>query len=199
MNTSLNNLDSEQPFEAGTRVPSLIAQLQAATDTTRGSGTMAGADPSPRPTARIEAVDTLILIDHHAAAWVRRLGHDDPGSTIACLTRLDGLHAGIPTPHHPTSRHGDCCTRHQLEHDIRTWWHQARIITGWDTPAYRPSATCLHCGHPGTLRVSLHPLAATCVICRTTWDETTIGLLTRHIDTEHTLNHLVLTHGGAVA
>lgn len=186
-----------------TDVPALVHQLLGATP--GGSKDEAGAGAAKsKPAARIEAVDTLMLIDDEAARWIRRLGEDDPGDqvnkttgrripgsgTIACLQLLHGLHAsqttcGRTTPHRTTAGRPDCCTRHAIEHDVRRWWHQARIITGWDTPAYRPFNTCPICEHRGSLRINLALHAGLCVECRSVWDADDIGLLAEWIRTEN--------------
>jgi hypothetical protein len=63
---------------------------------------------------------------------------------------------------------------------------QARIVTGWDSPAWSPDNTCPQCGERGTLKVRLAEHIAMCKndACRATWDETTIGLLADHIRAE---------------
>lgn len=187
-----------------THVPALVLQLLNAQPA--GSGEMSGATATSRPAAHIESLDTLMLIDDEAARWVRKLGEDDPGDkidhttglpisgsgTIRCLRKLAGLWPNIA---HCTRTHGAkpseknhhtwCCTRHQLDNDIRRWWRQARIISGWDTAAYRPWATCPICEHRGGLRINLQLQSAFCVECRETWDPTTIGILAQHIRTEN--------------
>ena len=184
-----------------TSVPSLVRQLLGATPA--GSGEEAGsATAKSKPAARIEALDTIMLIDDEAARWVRKLGHDDPGDhldpttgtsdsgsgTIACIRLVHALHAGLPTgKQHKARRDGVhwCCSRHHIEHDVRRWWHQARIITGWDSLAWRPDNTCPVCEQRRTLRINLTMQAGFCVECRTIWDPTEIGLLAEHVRTEN--------------
>lgn len=216
-----------------TRVPSLVHQLLEVTGSTSGSGDMSGSTPTSRPTARIECIDTLMLIDDEAARWLRRLGEDDPGDefevvnrtpppagpacqrcqhpscarvrrgelverrpiagsgTIRCLLRLNGL---LPTtercgPKDHGGRGEDqvtwCCAYHEIVHDVRRWWRQARVIAGWDSPAYRPWATCPVCEHRGGLRVNLEMQTGFCVECRSIWGPETIGLLADHIRVEN--------------
>lgn len=157
-----------------TRVPSLLDQLQHADQPSTGAGGAGGYDS--RPAASLEALDTLIRIDLEAARWVRDLGEDDPGDTAACIRKLHGLHASATEP-----------AQRDIERDIRRWWNQARIATGWDSPAWRPDNTCPLCGKRGTLRVRLSAHAAICIegACRTTWDADTIGLLAEHIRSEN--------------
>lgn len=77
-----------------------------------------------------------------------------------------------------------CCTAHHVEADVRAWWRQARIISGWDSPTYRPRATCPVCSKRSGLRINLGAHTGVCVECRTVWEPTTIGLLAEHIRRE---------------
>lgn len=74
-----------------------------------------------------------------------------------------------------------CCTAHHIEADVRRWWRQARIISGWDSPTYRPFATCPVCEKRKGLRINLGAQTAVCVECRTVWEPSTIGLLAEHV------------------
>lgn len=184
-----------------TDVPALVHQLLGATPA--NSGTESGSAAVSKPNARIEAVDTLMLIDDEAARWIRRLGEDDPGDkldpktrkripgsgTIACLQLLHGLHAGQKhcgrdKPHRDGGR-PNCCTQHTIEHDVQRWWHQARIITGWDMASYRPFNTCPICEQRGGLRINVVIHAGFCVECRSVWTADEIGLLAEHIRAEN--------------
>lgn len=214
-----------------TRVPSLVRQLLSISGSTAGSGDMAGVAYQSRPAARIEGLDTLMLIDDEAGRWLERLGEDRigdelrvvsrtpapsgpacttclhqscvrirrgeviereriPGSgTVASLNRLHGLLAGlVPCGLHPRRTEAGyvrCCHAHRLEHDVRRWWHQARIVSGWDQAAYRLFNTCPICETRGSLRIKLEVHAALCVECREVWDAETIGLLAEHVRTEN--------------
>jgi hypothetical protein len=183
-----------------TVVPALIHQLVGVTDTTNGTGEEAGSNKS-KPAARIELLDTLILIDTEAGEWLDRLGYTIPANKIdprthhtivgsgciLALSRLNGLYPSTDScgrQSHPRLK-GEpwCCARGHLGYDIRRWWHQARIITGWDTPAFKPRATCPVCDAHGSLRVK--PDGALCVECRSLWDAQQIGLLAEHIRSEN--------------
>lgn len=186
-----------------TEVPSLVHQLLGASPA--GSGEQSGATAHSRPAARIEAIDTLMLIDDEAERWLARLGDDVPGDlidsstdrpipgsgTIAAIRRVgshhrSAAHCGAGRAHYPEGGgRPDCCHRHQLEHDVRRWWHQARIISGWDSVAWRPDNTCPVCEQRRTLRVNLVSKTAMCVECRTIWTATEIGLLAEHIRGEN--------------
>lgn len=192
-----------------TQVPALVHQLLAQTGSTSGSKSESGSTAVSKPAARIECLDTLMLIDTEAGVWIDQLGGDipddatdpdRPGRPIVgsgTLARLRLLHGLYPSAAHcgrdharrdPETRRPVCCDRHLIEHAVYRWWQQARIITGWDTPAYRPFNTCPVCDVRGSLRVRADALAveaAFCVECRTVWDNRDIGLLAQHIRHEN--------------
>lgn len=164
-----------------TRVPSLLDQLQHAAPSGDGASRAAGYES--RPAARLEALDALIWVDREASAWLRDLGLDDPATTEACVKSLAALIPSLDACG-PKPRKDGCCHRHDVERDITRWWTQARIVTGWDTPAWRPDSTCPQCGVRGSLRVRLEERGAMCVECRETWDATTYQQLATHVRTE---------------
>ncbi len=159
-----------------TRVPSLLTQLWA-NDIPSGSveeGARAGY--ASKPAARLDATDTATRIDLEAARWIRDLGEDDHYvDTAATVRQLHSLAVSA-----------DPVTRAAITRDVRRWWTQARIVTGWDSPAWTPDNTCPQCGERGTLKVRLTEKIGMCTNdpCRTTWDDTTIGLLADHIREE---------------
>lgn len=155
-----------------TRVPALLVQLAAPVAPSTGEAGAGGY--ASRPVAHLEALDTLAHIDREASRWVRDLGEDDPLDTIACVLKLYGLHASATEP-----------AQTAIERDVRRWWTQARIVTGWDSPAWRPDNSCPACEQRGCLRVRLATRSALCIECRAVWDETNIGLLADHIRTEN--------------
>jgi hypothetical protein len=116
-----------------------------------------------------QAAEWLGLLDDQVRAWTTRgMGLD------RLLQRIGGLHAGLT----------DLTLRRDLERDVRRWWAQARVVTGWDSPAWRPDNSCPMCAEHGTLRVRLAEKVGLCTECRETWDETNIGLLADHIREE---------------
>lgn len=171
-----------------TEVPPLITQLAEA-EVSR-SGEEAGATGGKsKPTAHIEALDTLTLIDLAAARWIRDLGEDDPADTIACIRKLYSL---APSTHFCgkqkatiENRKVTCCTTHNIERDIRSWWTQARIVSGWDSLPWRPNNTCPMCSERRSLRIRSDDKTALCVTCRETWTPENLGLLAEHIRTEN--------------
>ncbi|GAA5154739.1 hypothetical protein GCM10023340_38780 [Nocardioides marinquilinus] len=134
--------------------------------------------PAPvGPTCRACHHRSCTLI-RHGDHVVRRVL---PGSgTVACVRLLHGLSASA-----------DPVQRRAIEHDVRRWWIAARIVTGWDAPAWIPDNTCPACTERGTLRVRLADRIGVCTndACRTVWDEATIGLLADHIRFESEDEH----------
>lgn len=167
-----------------TRVPSLLAQLWE--NDTPSQGVNEGPRPgfASRPAARIEALDTAARIDLEANRWITDLGEQTRHlETYLAIRQLHGLSAGA-----------DMVTQKAIEKDARRWWTQARIVTGWDSPAWTPDNTCPACGERGTLRVRLAERIGMCTYagdmskgreaCRVTWDEASIGVLADHIRLE---------------
>lgn len=168
-----------------TTVPALITQLLGADRSTDGKrGTC-----ESKPAANVEALDTLAHIDRAAAKWVRELGEDDPGDTIACVRKLYALAASAQFCKRAKATVEDrkvtCCTVHAIERDLRTWWTQARLVTGYDTAAWRPNNTCYICSERRTLRIRVDDQTAMCVNCRETWDAGNIGILADHVRAEN--------------
>lgn len=149
--------------------PPLLVQLQqAASGSTAGTSSSSGF--GSRPAANIEAVSTLDLIQRHAAECVR----DDLGQ--APSTPTENLRR-LATEAHTL----DDETLRLLDSDVRSWWSRARIATTWDSAPLKPYVPCMHCNVRGDLRVVVDPLAAVCLACGSTWDDTTIGILGEHI------------------
>lgn len=166
-----------------TNNPSLLEQLGDAIEPKASVESGTARPAASKPSAALDAIDTLIRIDTEAARWLRHLGEDDPGNTTTCVRHLGAL--AVSAEHCGRKPRGDCCTYHAIERDTRRWWTWARIITRWDLPAWQPDNTCPLCGNRGTLRVRVTEKLATCIDCRETWDDTTIALLADHIRTEN--------------
>lgn len=173
--------------------PALLEQLYQSVEPS-GSAEAGTARPaSSRPAARLDAIDTANRIDSWVATWLEYLGKRAPADSVARLRLLGSLLPSVDRCTHrsavrdPETGEIVCCTAHNLESDIGRWWTWARVVTGWDTPAWQPANTCPLCGVRGTLRVRLDEQRATCIndACRETWDDTTIGLLAEHIRREN--------------
>ncbi len=159
-----------------TKVPSLMAQLWSndIPSATAEEGPRPGF--ASRPAARLDALDAAVRIDLEATRWITDLGEQPRRlDTADTITQLHGLSASA-----------DRVTQKAIERDVRRWWTQARIVTGWDSPAWTPDNTCPQCGERGTLKVKLADGIGMCThdACRVTWDKTTIGLLADHIREE---------------
>lgn len=157
-------------------VPSLLQQLWD-NDTPSGA---AEEGPRPgyqsKPAARLDALDTAARIDIEASRWITDLG-DQPRTTNTAdlILQLHGLQASSADEQ-----------RREIGRDVRRWWIRARIVTGWDSPAWTPDATCPQCGVRGTLRIRLADHIGMCTKdeCRAVWGEETIGILADHIRVE---------------
>jgi hypothetical protein len=170
-----------------TQVPPLITQLDNGDQADTGAAYRA--TPASRPPVSLDALDTLIHIDHEAAEWVRKLGHDDPGDTIACIRKVYSLAASANHCGYDKAtiedRQAVCCDVHRIERAMRRWWTQARIVSGWDQPAWAPNNTCPICSERRSLRIRVDDRSALCTNCRETWDSTNIGILAEHVRGEN--------------
>jgi hypothetical protein len=157
-----------------TRVPALLDQLWDAPSNAAESGSSAGYES--RPAARLDALDTAARIDIQAARWITDLGETPRSLNTSDLVHQ--LHGLVPS--------ADPAQRSAIASSVRSWWLQARIVTGWDSPAWSPDNTCPQCGERGTLKIRLAEHIGMCKndACDATWDETTIGLLADHIRAE---------------
>lgn len=192
--------------------PPLMEQLWASS-TPSGSAEAGTARPaSSRPAARLDGLDTAAQIDNAVDVWLNLLDVTDvrvsrtrPAGTpltqselrlqdsIARLRRLGSLLPALERCGHHTPMRDlhtlavICCPGHRLESDIGRWWTWARVVTGWDAPAWQPDSTCPLCGTRGSIRIRLDLGRATCVNdqCRETWDDTNLGLLAEHIRREN--------------
>src|SRR5262245_52726022 len=130
---------------------SLVDQLQHAIEAS--ASVKMGDGPRPgfgsQPAARLEALDAYTRIDVGAAAWCRDLGAEAPHETKDRIRKVRDLAAGA-----------DERTRKAVTADVRSWWASARVLTGWDSPAWRPASTCPACEAKGTLRIRLAVQAA---------------------------------------
>jgi hypothetical protein len=135
-------------------------------------------------------LDALIRIDHDAEALLKELdpGRTPPAEVAVAVARLGGLLPRLERCHRVRplrqGRRVACCSWHRVEADIRRWWTMARIVAGWESPAWTPNAACPLCSTGGALRVRLAARIGLCTKCHETWDSSTIELLGRHIREE---------------
>lgn len=152
-----------------TRHPSLIDQLRAAETAGRGSdGHVSGYES--RPAARLEAIATLTAIDSEVATWITWRRHKLRPDTESNLRAV----VGIATDLNPD----DC---RNLAEEVHRWLTWARVVTGWDSPPWRPNVPCPMCATRGGLRIRLLEEHACCLDCGAAWDKSTIGLLAEEI------------------
>lgn len=167
--------------------PPLIEQLWGSNANQAGedAGGLGAAHPSSRPAANLDAIDAAARIDGASATWIVELGGKDPGDTIDRVLAVHGLAAGVERCGRRAGRAGDnCCTYHQIEVDVRSWWVQARVLTGWDSAAWKPDATCPLCAERRTVSIRWSSGLATCTSCHECWDGDNIGILAEHIRAE---------------
>lgn len=177
---------------------SLLQQLSTAVAT---SGAEAGAGAfGSRPAARLDVVATLDTIRRGdprlpvagVYSWLTGM-NESPTDFPMIADALRKIRSMSPRlrkcrrakGHYDDETETHCCAFHHLERDASIWWTQARVATGWDSPAFKPNNTCPTCGERGSLRLRLEPTTGVCVDCRTTWTPETIGLLVRHIRHEN--------------
>jgi hypothetical protein len=160
--------------------PSLIAQLRVAmtTSSTAESGARGGF--GSKPSARLDALDALLRMDQEGVRWIHTLTSRPVGedlSTEQLVRRVAAL-----------GRDND-----EVEKDLRAWWLHARIVTGWQTPAFRPNNTCPNCRKRGGLRVRVDREANSvvthglCVECKAQWtgEDGSFDQLAWHIRVEN--------------
>jgi hypothetical protein len=156
--------------------PALLDQLADAVQPSSSTGAGVARPAASKPAARIDAIDTLVRIDYQAFELVRRLGGEPRKSTKDLVRQVGALSAA--TDHGMTD---------SIHRQVTRWWIWARVVTGWDLPAWQPANTCPLCGTRGSLRVRVVEMIATCIEdhCRETWGSDTIGLLADHIRSEN--------------
>lgn len=165
-----------------TSSPALLDQLGSAVE--QSSSSKEGPRPGfgSKPSARIDAIDALQRITREAESWLRRLDLQIPYVPGPYGTSSVNLHAAIRRTAANVLVGQD---RNALQRDVRSWWILARIVTGWDAPAWRPRNTCPICEAAGGLRIRFDVSIAICLDCDSEWDAQTIGLLADHIKTEN--------------
>ena len=157
-----------KPKHHVTKHPSLLDQLRAAEQHAGNDGTSGGYES--RPAARLEAIATLNTIDSEVATWITWRRRPVRGTTEANLRAI----VGIATDLGPDDRR-------ELAGEVRRWLTWARVVTGWDSPPWRPNVPCPMCGVKGGLRIRLLEESAACLDCGSAWDKGTIGLLAEEI------------------
>lgn len=153
-----------------TKHPSLLDQLRAAETAGHGSEDQPAGGYESRPAARLEAIATLNTIDSEVATWITWRRRTVRGTTEANLRAIVGIATDLGQD-----------DRRELAGEVRRWLTWARVVTGWDSPPWRPNVPCPMCGVKGGLRIRLLEESAACLDCGSAWDRGTIGLLAEEI------------------
>ncbi|MFK5689586.1 hypothetical protein ACI3EY_07955 [Ornithinimicrobium sp. LYQ92] len=181
--------DGTTSIHAVTHPPLLDQLQQATTGSSNLSDDNAGTRFGSKPAGHLEALDLLARIDRQSAALGDVHGIDEPHLTKR-LIRLSGF------------------IGHRPDRQVKAWWSAARVITHWDSPAYRPHGTpCPACWDTGTLRIRIDEEIGHCTGCGETWDATgspdtpPLGLLAQHVRwcSDHEVTkprHWLLDDGG---
>lgn len=163
----------------------LIEQLWDSLEPSGQGGEVGATHPGSKPAASLDAIAAAAKIDIDVNRWITDLGEDAPLPTGDAIRRLHGLSAGVHRCKRAAGRKGlDCCTYHLIEVAVRSWWVMARVLTGWDSPTWKPNATCPLCGQRQTIAIRESVKLATCTACHEAWDESNINLLAEHIRLE---------------
>lgn len=173
-----------QPYEIWTRSrhrkilhhvttqPGLLTQLRDQYEPT-AAGEPGSNPPDSRPPLNLEAISRHTMITLAATRWCWSLRIDLRDTVESNIRALVGAAGQLD--------HDDQSALHA---ELRQWHTWAAVLTGWQTPPYRPhTATCPACAARGSLTIRLDTQRAYCrhVDCGATWDPTTIGLLADHI------------------
>jgi hypothetical protein len=173
------NADGSQTWvsrDRWTTHPSLVDQLRSAVEASTSAEEGARPAFGSAPAARLEAVDAYLRIEREAAAALKACGQKVPA-----VRDIRGAFVDVPAA---VRRYHATVTLFEALPLVRSWWAAARVVTGWDSPPWRPNASCMVCSARGSLRVRVAERAALCVKCEATWDAETIGLLADHVREE---------------
>lgn len=145
-------------FHRAAHLP-LLADLARAIHPTGGLGGDGGRSrPGSRPGARLDAIDGMTKITAGARLWVTRLGGTPRATVVHDLGSLVGLAGGLTD---------EMCG--WLALDARGWVTLARVVSGWQTPAFAPHAPCPQCERVGGLRIRLEERVGVCLVCGADW------------------------------
>lgn len=139
----------------------LLATIRVATSENKGSR----ATPGSQSPVRIDALDAYIRIQTEAEGILREEFKVQPSADVK----------------RNVARFLDLPISKELASKIYHWHATAAVVTDWQTPPFRPNASCPVCGKIGTLRIKLATQSAVCVSCKALWNSATIGLLADHI------------------
>lgn len=142
-----------------------------------GGGSQSGDErgaryPTSRPPLRLDALDAQRAILAGVLTWLERLAAESRGGLYADLGQLVGL--ALPLPDSLAER---------VAHAAQGWATLAKVVTGFESAAFRPRAACPLCSEMQTLRVRVETASAACVACGEGWRKSdgTIYMLAEHI------------------
>jgi hypothetical protein len=148
----------------------LLDQLAEVIEPSGGVGADGRRIPASAPPARIDALDRYMAINNAVAVRLVDAGVRLVPDLKVNMRRLVGVSWSV-------------YELRSLDQDAARWLTWCRVLTGWDSPPFKPNAKCPACGMRGTLRVRLDRRTACCVEpgCDAVWDSDTIDLLADHI------------------
>lgn len=146
-----------------TTQPGLLAQLaEAVTESTAAPEDGGGHSvPGSRPPGAWEAMARHSAITVAAAGWCFYLEVAQRDTVEANIRALVGAASVL-----------DANDLSALVADVRSWRHQAAVMTGWASPSFTPQVPCpiVDCGKSNTIRVNLDRQLALCTACESRWD-----------------------------
>jgi hypothetical protein len=161
------------------RLPGLLTQLHDLFEPGATQDDNARAIPASKPPLNLEAINTHTVIVLAVTRWCWSLQINLRDTVESNIRALVGASATL-----------DSDTQAALLTELHTWHRRAAILTRWQTPPYRPAATCPHCGSRNTIVVNLDRREAFCngsnagESCGAWWDPGTIGVLADHVRLE---------------
>lgn len=162
-------------------LPGLLAQVHDLFEPGSKSEDSGSSTPSSRPPLNVEAASLHLQVTLAVTRWCWSLGLEIRDTVESNIRALVGAAASM-----------DSDTQDALLSEMRSWRRRSAILTGWQTPPWRPRCSCPVCGTVGTLVVRLDLREAYCsswepqtqTQCEGWWDEETIGVLADHVRAE---------------
>lgn len=128
--------------------------------------------PGSRPPLRLDAIDAERAIGRGVLEWLERLALESRSVLAFDLRQLVGMAPLLPES-----------VLVKLVSNAMGWTTLAKVVTGFEAPAFRPRAACPLCSESGSLRVRAETASAACVACGAGWrkSDATIFVLAEHI------------------
>ena len=164
MTTTIYQVD-ESYCEHSVMHPPLLDQLLSTIRVATAEHQGSRATPGSQSPIRIDALDAYIKIQTEAEGILKENFKVTPSADVKTNV----------------ARFLDLPINKEIANRIYHWHATASVITDWQTPPFRPNASCPVCSKVGTLRIKLVTQTAVCVSCKALWNSATIGLLADHI------------------